>query len=37
LAEFDAYTRFLSRASQGEVEEGLALLDKLDRHFVKNP
>jgi len=36
LAEFDAYTRFLSRASLGQIEEGLALLDKLDEHFV-NP
>jgi predicted transcriptional regulator len=30
LAEFDAYTRFKVMAAQGEPEEGLRLLDKLD-------
>jgi len=35
LMEFDIYTRFLSRAKQGKVEEGLALLDKLETHFEK--
>jgi predicted transcriptional regulator len=34
LAEFDAETRFRAMAAQGVVEEGLALLDKLDR-FVE--
>jgi hypothetical protein len=33
LMEFDIYTRFLSRATQGKVAEGLALLDKLETHF----
>ncbi len=31
LAEFDAETRFHARAAAGVVEEGLHLLDKLDR------
>ncbi len=31
LAEFDARTRFLARAAAGSPEEGLRLLDKLDR------
>jgi hypothetical protein len=31
LAEFDAETRFLARAARGSVEEGLRLLDRLDR------
>jgi len=35
LMEFDIYTRFLSRATQGKVEEGLALLDKLETYFEK--
>jgi len=35
LVEFDAYTHFLSRATQGKVEKGLAILDKLDNHFGK--
>jgi predicted transcriptional regulator len=34
LAEFDAETRFRAMAAKGVVEEGLALLDKLDR-FVE--
>jgi plasmid stability protein len=33
LTEFDAETRFRAMASQGNIEEGLAILDKLDRHF----
>jgi predicted transcriptional regulator len=35
LAQFDAETRFLARAKRGNVQRGLALLDKLDRHFAK--
>jgi predicted transcriptional regulator len=35
LAQFDAETRFLARAKRGNVKRGLALLDKLDRHFAK--
>jgi hypothetical protein len=31
LAQFDAETRFLARAERGNVQRGLALLDKLDR------
>ena len=31
--EFDTETRFKSLAAQGDVEEGLRLLDKLDAHF----
>jgi predicted transcriptional regulator len=30
LTEFDAYTRFKAMAAMGNVNEGLALLDKLD-------
>lgn len=33
LTEFDAETRFLARAARGKPKRGLALLDKLDRHF----
>lgn len=35
LAEFDAETRFRVRAARGEgkIDQGLALLNKLDRHF----
>ena len=33
LAEFDAETRFRALAARGSEEEGLALLDKLDRAF----
>jgi hypothetical protein len=36
LMEFEIYTRFLSRATQGQVEEGLILLDKLETSFEKN-
>jgi predicted transcriptional regulator len=31
LTEFDAETRFRARAARGSREEGLALLDELDR------
>lgn len=33
LTEFDAETRFRAMAAQGNIEEGLAILDKLDRYF----
>lgn len=33
LTEFDAETRFRVMASQGKIEEGLAILDKLDHYF----
>lgn len=33
LAEFDAETRFRALAATGSVEQGLALLDKLDQAF----
>ena len=32
IAEFDAETRFLARASMGDVKKGMKLLDKLDKH-----
>ncbi len=33
LTETDAETHFRMRAAQGNVEAGLAVLDKLDAHF----
>ncbi len=33
LAEADVEARFLTRAARGDVEQGLAILDKLDRHY----
>ncbi|WP_319420535.1 toxin-antitoxin system HicB family antitoxin [Pleurocapsa sp. FMAR1] len=33
LAEFDAETRFRALAAQGDLQEGIAILDKLDLHF----
>jgi predicted transcriptional regulator len=30
LAEYDVYNRFQIRAARGSVQEGLAILDKLD-------
>ena len=33
LSEFDTETRFLVRASRGNVKQGLKLLEKLDRHY----
>ena len=32
LAQFDAKTRFTLNASTGDVEQGLKLLDKLDKN-----
>ena len=36
LTETDAETRFRLRAARGNVAEGLAVLDKLDKHFAKS-
>ena len=36
LAEFDSEVRFRALAAKGDVERGLALLDKLDQHFDGN-
>ena len=36
LTEFDAETRFKAMAARGKVEEGLAVLDKLDRYFAED-
>ncbi|MEL7027836.1 MAG: toxin-antitoxin system HicB family antitoxin [Pseudomonadota bacterium] len=33
LAEFDTEVRFRARAASGDPEAGLAVLDKLDRHY----
>jgi len=35
IAESDAYARFQAYAAQGDREQGLAVLDKLDKHFAK--
>ena len=35
LTEFDAETRFKAMAAKGNIEEGLAILDKLDKHFAE--
>ncbi len=34
LAEFDAEMRFRALAAKGDKAKGVALLDKLDRHFA---
>ncbi len=36
LAQFDAKTRFAMRASKGDVERGLELLDKIEKNKNKN-
>ena len=36
LAQFDAETRFLTRAARGSARRGLALLDKLDLGFARS-
>lgn len=36
IAEFDSEIRFRTLAATGKIEEGLALLDKLDAHFLEN-
>ena len=33
LAEFEVETRFRARAVHGDPQAGLALLDRLERHF----
>ena len=33
LAEADVEAQFLARAARGDVADGLAVLDKLDRHY----
>ena len=33
LAEFDAETRFRALAAKGNLEQGIAILNKLDSHF----
>ena len=33
LAEFEVETRFRARATHGDPQAGLALLDRLERHF----
>ena len=33
IAEFDAETRFCAMVVQGNPEEGIAILDKLDAYF----
>jgi hypothetical protein len=35
LAQYDAEVRFHAIAAKGSAKRGLALLDKLDRHFAK--
>ena len=35
LTEFDAETRFRAMAAKGNIEEGLAILDKLDEYFAE--
>lgn len=34
LAEFDSEVRFRALASNGDINKGLKLLDKLDSHFT---
>jgi len=36
LAQFDAETRFIARASRGNARRGLALLEKLDRGSARS-
>jgi len=33
LVEFDAETRFRAMVAQGNIEKGIAALDKLDAYF----
>ena len=35
LTETDVVTRFRLRAAQGNVADGLAILDKLDKHYTQ--
>lgn len=34
IAEFDAETRFRAMAARGSIDQGLKVLDKLDRAFA---
>ena len=36
LTKFDAETGFGAMAAQGNIEEDLTILDKLDQHFAEN-
>jgi predicted transcriptional regulator len=36
IAEFDAETRFRAMAARGNMDKGLAILDKLDQCFSAN-
>lgn len=36
LTETDAETRFRLQAARGNVAEGLAVLDKLDKHYTQS-
>jgi predicted transcriptional regulator len=33
ISEFDSETRFRALAARGDINEGLAVLDKIDAHF----
>lgn len=33
ITEFDTESRFRAMAAKGSIEEGLAILDKLDKHY----
>ena len=35
LAQFDAKTRFMLRASRGDAKRGIALLDKIEQSHTK--
>ena len=36
LAEFDSEVRFRALAASGNIDKGLKLLDKLDKHYSKS-
>ena len=36
IAEFDSEIRFRAFAANGDISEGLAILDKLDAHFARS-
>lgn len=36
IAEFDAETRFRAMVAQGDPEQGIAILDKLDAYFSES-
>ena len=33
IAEYDAYTRFMTRAAHGSAENGLKMLEELDEYY----